>query len=186
MTQLPLFKGLGNDPGRQLHAESAQLLERLDHAKRYFRAQQEQIGALEAALGTLKATMARMQEEITTLKTANVQLQADLEQSRALHSATYAQSHSIWQERNALRETVETLRLANLRLELEVNLHRLNRMDKKPAPQPGDGGQVPETVLRKLLTLCHPDKWDQGQPATTLAHELTVEINRLRQGGRDT
>jgi hypothetical protein len=129
--------------------------------------------------------MARMQEELTTLTTANAQLQADLEQSRALHSTAYAQSHTLWQERNALREAVKTLRLANLRLELEVNLHRLHSMDNKPTPQPVDGGQVPETLWRKLLTLCHPDKWDQGQPATVLAHELTVELNRLRHSGRD-
>ena len=104
--------------------------------------------------------------------------------SPTLHRAAYAQSHTLWQERNALREAVETLRLANLRLAFEVNLHRLHSRDKTPAPQPGDGVQVPETLLRKLLTLCHPDKWDQGQPATALAHELTVEINRLRHSGR--
>ena len=35
--------------------------------------------------------------------------------------------------------------------------------------------------LTSLLTLCHPDKWLQDQPATTLAHELTIAINRLRE-----
>jgi hypothetical protein len=176
--QLSLFENLGDDPARQPHADSARLLARLDHAKRYFRAQQDQIVALQA-------TMTRMQEEIATLTSANAQLQADLEQSREFHRTADAQSHSLWQERNALREAVKTLQLANLRLAFEINLHRLHSMDNKPAAPPMDGGQVPETLLRKLLTLCHPDKWGQGQPATALAHELTVEINRLRQSGRD-
>jgi hypothetical protein len=185
VTQLPLFESPGDDPARQPHAESARLLARLDNAKRYFRAQQDQIVALQAELETLKAALAHMQGEMETLKSANAQLEADLEQSRALHSAAYAQSHSLWQERNALRAAVETLRLANLRLEFEINLHRLHTMDTSPTPPPGEAGQGPDTLWRKLLTLCHPGKWDQGQPATALAHELTVEINRLRQSGRD-
>lgn len=35
--------------------------------------------------------------------------------------------------------------------------------------------------LRRLLTMAHPDKWSQGQPATALAHEVTVALNTLRQ-----
>jgi hypothetical protein len=35
-------------------------------------------------------------------------------------------------------------------------------------------------VLTRLLTLAHPDKWSQGQPATELAHELTIAINAAR------
>jgi hypothetical protein len=35
--------------------------------------------------------------------------------------------------------------------------------------------------LTKLLVLCHPDKWSQGQPATELAHELTVQLNAWRE-----
>jgi hypothetical protein len=38
-----------------------------------------------------------------------------------------------------------------------------------------------DAVLKSLLTLVHPDNWSQGQPATALAHELTVAINTLRQ-----
>jgi hypothetical protein len=185
MPQRPRFDSPGDDPLRQVQAASARLLERLDHAQRYFRAQRDQIAALEAETDALQATIARLQEEIETLKAANAQLQADLEHGHDLRSVAYTESHALWQERNALRDTVETLRLANLRLEFEVNLHRLTSMDTKPAPHPVDGGQVPETLLRKLLALCHPDKWAQGQPATALAHELTVAINRLRQGGRD-
>jgi FtsZ-binding cell division protein ZapB len=186
MPQRPRCDRPGDDPLRQLQAASARLLERLDNAQRYFRVQRDQIAALEAEIDALKATMTRMQAEIETLKTANAQLQRDLEHGHDLRSAAYAESHTFRQERNALRETVEALRLENLRLVFEANLHSLNSMDTKRTPAPGDGGQAPETLFLKLLALCHPDKWDQGQLATTLAHELTVELNRLRQGVKDT
>jgi hypothetical protein len=48
-----------------------------------------------------------------------------------------------------------------------------------PAP-----ATAPAPTLKKLLALCHPDKWSRGQPATELAHELSVAINRLRQEGQ--
>ena len=35
--------------------------------------------------------------------------------------------------------------------------------------------QVP---MRDLIRLCHPDRWSQGQPATALAHELMVLLNK--------
>lgn len=34
--------------------------------------------------------------------------------------------------------------------------------------------------LTQLLKLAHPDRWNQGQPATELAHELSVAVNQLR------
>jgi gamma-glutamylcysteine synthetase len=33
---------------------------------------------------------------------------------------------------------------------------------------------VSEEFRRRLIKLCHPDKWSQGQPATELAHEIMV------------
>ena len=36
-------------------------------------------------------------------------------------------------------------------------------------------------LLTKLLTIAHPDKWAQGQPATELAHEMTLTINAIRE-----
>jgi hypothetical protein len=38
-----------------------------------------------------------------------------------------------------------------------------------------------EPILKQLLTLAHPDKWSQGQPATELAHELAIAINATRE-----
>jgi chromosome segregation ATPase len=41
-----------------------------------------------------------------------------------------------------------------------------------------------EPTLKQLLTIAHPDRWQRGQPAAELAHELTVIINSLREEGR--
>lgn len=35
-----------------------------------------------------------------------------------------------------------------------------------------------QALKRELLKLCHLDKWSQNQPATELAHELTVILTR--------
>jgi len=43
-----------------------------------------------------------------------------------------------------------------------------------------DGTTPDQRLLKKLSSLCHPDKWSAGQSATELAHEMMVEINRLR------
>jgi hypothetical protein len=37
------------------------------------------------------------------------------------------------------------------------------------------------SMVRRLLGICHPDKWSQGQSATALAHELTVYLNAQRE-----
>jgi hypothetical protein len=39
---------------------------------------------------------------------------------------------------------------------------------------------TPDALLKKLLTLAHPDKWSAGQLATALAHEITVVLNDVR------
>ena len=49
---------------------------------------------------------------------------------------------------------------------------------------PAPASPTLEPTLKKLLTIAHPDKWSQGQDATTLAHEITVVLNQLRQEGR--
>jgi chromosome segregation ATPase len=42
-----------------------------------------------------------------------------------------------------------------------------------------DGREDTTSVpVKELIKLCHPDKWSQGQPATELAHELMVLLNR--------
>jgi hypothetical protein len=38
-----------------------------------------------------------------------------------------------------------------------------------------------EAWVKGLLTLTHSDNWSQGQPATQLAHEITVVVHMLRE-----
>jgi hypothetical protein len=50
---------------------------------------------------------------------------------------------------------------------------------------------TPETpveprLFKQLMAIIHPDHWHQGQPASALAHELTVALNALRAEGRIT
>jgi hypothetical protein len=41
---------------------------------------------------------------------------------------------------------------------------------------------VPEdAAIKQLIALAHPDRWQQGQSAATLAHEMMVALNRLRE-----
>jgi hypothetical protein len=50
----------------------------------------------------------------------------------------------------------------------------------------GRAGRAPTTpaqthLVTQLLTLAHPDKWSAGQPATALAHEITLALLEARQ-----
>ena len=45
----------------------------------------------------------------------------------------------------------------------------------------GDPASLTLAEIKRLIAQCHPDKWSQGQPATALAHELSIVINELRQ-----
>ena len=50
----------------------------------------------------------------------------------------------------------------------------------------GRAGRAPTTpaqahVFTDLIALAHPDKWSQGQPATALAHEITLALLEARQ-----
>jgi hypothetical protein len=38
-----------------------------------------------------------------------------------------------------------------------------------------------DQALKRLIGLAHPDKWAPGQSAATLAHEMMVALNRLRE-----
>ena len=63
-----------------------------------------------------------------------------------------------------------------------------------PAPHPAvagycDGGPIGgrapappgwERTLKYLLTISHPDRWAQGQPAVEVAHALTIAVNAIR------
>jgi hypothetical protein len=74
----------------------------------------------------------------------------------------------------------------NRRLKLEVEGLRKTLRDYFQRFLNGQHGEVTKETLTRLLILAHPDKWSQGQPATELAHEITVQLNawRERLGGQ--
>jgi len=41
-----------------------------------------------------------------------------------------------------------------------------------------------DTLIRELIKLAHPDRWSQGQPATELAHEITVRLTAGKKARR--
>jgi predicted RNase H-like nuclease (RuvC/YqgF family) len=107
-------------------------------------------------------------------------LRADYEALSARLERAKAEFRTLRQERDQLRQERDTLEESNLRLYRALEEARwqcgLALQSKVPAPRL-------EPTLKKLLTLAHPDKWSRGQPATALAHELTVTINTLRAQG---
>ena len=105
-----------------------------------------------------QAAGARRHDEMTALTTQVALLTEQLETARhAVHS---------WQKAHA------KVSLAVIELQCQL-------ASRQPAGTDELG--LNARTLRRLLALCHPDRWCQGQPATELAHELTVYLNARRQ-----
>jgi septal ring factor EnvC (AmiA/AmiB activator) len=116
----------------------------------------------------------------------NRQLRAQLAQAEAQVQAWQEAYESVSadadQARTTLRDAQTTIGDLRRRcLAVEMQMLKLKLQYERPSPSQGPDI---DRALRQLLTLAHPDKWSQGQPAGELAHELTVCINDLRQRGR--
>jgi len=100
----------------------------------------------------------------------SAQLDVALEEIQALQTALTASQAALatsQAEVTALRGELVRLKLLH-----QGTLNHIAALGYA-APQPDDL----EAWKRTLLTLCHPDKWSQGQLATELAHELAVTLN---------
>ena len=99
-----------------------------------------------------------------------------------------------WQEEiGTLERMVQTLRqerditqaeLSNLRSALALAQIKITGLTLQLTADAAKPAALPPWLaqeLRTLLTLVHPDRWSQGQPATALAHEVAVAVNGLRQ-----
>jgi hypothetical protein len=62
----------------------------------------------------------------------------------------------------------------------ELRAQRYRDIMELLRPDLAEGGTLTDQTLKRLLVLAHPDRWSAGQPATELAHEMTVLINGLR------
>jgi hypothetical protein len=76
----------------------------------------------------------------------------------------------------ALRQVQSALTLAQVQI-TGLRFQLMSTEHETPAALPA---WLPQ-ALRQLLACAHPDKWSAGQDAATLAHELTVQVNALRQ-----
>jgi hypothetical protein len=123
--------------------------------------------------GTL-IEVVQVREELVRVDFALAEMTAELDQARKeiahlrdkLHQAD-ARAHQAERKMSTLQLQIAELTLRCTQLVLQSSSANETGLDA--------------STLRRLLALCHPDKWSQGQPATTLAHELTVHLNALRK-----
>jgi TubC N-terminal docking domain len=121
-----------------------------------------ELAEADTIIAGLHAEQASRSQQIETLR-------AELERTHARVDAEERNTASWMRQYTDVLQKSLTLLLENHRLEAQMRLTR-----------EGPPGFETRTV-RQLLALCHPDKWSQGQPATELAHELTMHLNALRQ-----
>ena len=110
----------------------------------------------------LRSPVTWQQSKITALQEHLDALQADRETWRALHRLTEAKLTAAYAEIILLQTHLTVMR--------SVVLNRAPTLPDWLSQE-----------LHRLLTMAHPDKWSQGQPATALAHEVAAAINTLRQ-----
>jgi chromosome segregation ATPase len=156
MTQLDLF---GPAHVRKLQAENTELKETLAYARTEYRKRREEIAALEAANAECQALLDLQGKEYQLLEAETRRLRQALtakeqELGTAQHNARY------WQAKYDIE-------------------HRVRGYEARQA-QTTPRAPTLEPSLKKLLTIAHPDRWQRGQPAAELAHELSVAINSLR------
>lgn len=106
----------------------------------------------------------------------------------AAHEALFDQYTALRKEHRDLQAALQAkereltyAREAGRRI-LDEALHQVEFwQDLARAARPTTTPATLEPLLKRLLICAHPDKWAQGQPATALAHELTVILNDLRE-----
>lgn len=126
---------------------------------------------------------------------AQRQLQADNERLRTRLENAKAEHRKLREERDRWRKSYQSLHkeyktlntshqmqqamITGLKLENTYLTSALKHTQYREVP-------LTKADLTKLLALCHPDKWSQGQAATALAHEISVALNgwRDRIGGQ--
>jgi hypothetical protein len=114
----------------------------------------------------------------------DAQLHSEVERLTLAYHAACEQLGALDAHCTALLRERETLQTECARLVAENRYLALQVLDVGRSPGPGRQSITPDAVdhlLRDLLKMSHPDLWSQGQPATALAHELSVAVNGLRQ-----
>ena len=115
-----------------------------------------------------------------------VTLQQERDRAYAYARAEHEHAEALEEECRKLRDALKAAHATNTNLGLQLAtvsmdalrmIRELGRRNQAHTPSP----TLDTDTLLHLVKLCHPDRW-HGQPAETLAHELTVTINKLREG----
>jgi len=125
----------------------------------------------------------RLREELTRTQQALATTREELADVRAEAEQWAHHLHRLDRERHALLRERDRARMEVSTLQCQLHATRL-LLDLAGARARGTPAAVPAWLVqevRALLALAHPDKWSAGQEAVTLAHELTVRLNGLRQ-----
>jgi hypothetical protein len=128
-------------------------------------------------------------ERCTALGAHIAKLQADLERLRTHERQREKAYASVRAERDrlfhlALDDPLHPLRVEHARLARDNTKLTQMLQDRFWTLYRESNGGAPLTdrQLKDVIALAHPDKWSAGQDATTLAHEVTVALNKLREG----
>jgi hypothetical protein len=115
--------------------------------------------------------------ETRSLQAENVWLRERLEHAKVAFRKIRAELKAVQRERDSAQRELDACQRDVRFWKGQYELERMIRtmVPARPTPQ-----AALEPMVKKLLTLCHPDKWSAGQPATALAHELTVVLNDVR------
>jgi hypothetical protein len=167
-------------------------LARAQNADLHCRLQTSTPSAPSAPTTGLVPTGQRGPEGFASLEEENAHLKARLAKATEAfrtHEAEYTSLAKVYEEERRVRIKHErdekywfdAYKRSHAQAEdLEDQLKRAG-IPPRPNYQWLERGPALDDVLKQILTLAHPDKWGQGQPATALAHELTIAVNRLRQ-----
>jgi hypothetical protein len=127
-------------------------------------------------------------------RTPQLALQLSVADSVRLHTACdhlKCTIEDLAHENQSLRDALETAKAQALELERQLIFAQtlVKTRERQLAMLRRLEISTHETGLTKaqltgLLALAHPDRWSQQQPASELAHELAVAINKLRADGR--
>ncbi len=82
----------------------------------------------------------------------------------------------LYDEKNRLQDQLDSAQAEIAILKTNLDVARFAVFNRAPTLPDWLSGE-----LRRLVVLSHPDRWGAGQHAATLAHEVTVALNALRE-----
>jgi len=147
--------------------------------------QQAEHAALQQRVAALEAEHAALVEQRDVAKSINKQVTyqvTTLQRDKDRLLAEVRALNAYGAEERKLTDEIASLKGDNTLLQIQVTVLEMQCAELRAAARqaPAQQEAPDQALLKRLLALAHPDKWSQGQPATELAHELSVAINAMR------